>query len=106
MEPVPTFPDTEDIEALKENDDVAIETNYEEEKIVKAKRKHLPGSFKARWSPQEMEIMDNIISINFNNAKSAYAEYLRQTDANSLPDRSFPSFKIKYMRIKQALKSI
>jgi hypothetical protein len=94
LEPVPTFPDTEDIEAVKENDDIAIVTNYEEENIVKAKRKHLPGNFKARWSLQEMEIMDNII-----NAKSGCAEYLR------LSSRSFfPIFQNKVYENKAGIK--
>lgn len=103
MEHYPTFSDCENINSDEENEDISIVTSYIEEKIVKTNRKHMPGGLKARWSPTEMEIMDHIVSINFIDAKIAYTEYLRQTERSSIPDRSFLSFKLKLMRIKQKI---
>lgn len=100
IQPLEIFSEQEVIQTIENTDvdsvsDIAVDDN-----VTKMLRIHLPAGNKARWTSTEMEVMDNVLTLNCQNTKLAYTEYLRLCKKVEIPDRSYASFKIKYFRIK------
>ncbi|CAC5410213.1 unnamed protein product [Mytilus coruscus] len=73
----------------------------ERENKTKEGRRHLPAGLTLKWSSNEIEILDFIISLTIQSEKDAYMRYKTVCTSRRIADRSFFAFKSKYHRLRK-----
>lgn len=87
-----------------DSDDSSTEEppNIEHENISKEGRRHLPAGLTMKWSSNEIEVLDFIISLKIQSEKDAYMRYKAACTSRRIADRSFSAFKSKYHRLMKS----
>ncbi|XP_076113742.1 uncharacterized protein LOC143082081 [Mytilus galloprovincialis] len=91
-------------ENKNDSDDSSTEEppNIEHENISKEGRRHLPAGLTMKWSSNEIEVLDFIISLKIQSEKDAYMRYKAECTSRRIADRSFSAFKSKYHRLMKS----